>query len=224
MSFPAIARDENSQPPAIRRFLNSDEPTVLSEIYQENCNIVAWRRHLAPQLQQTVNELLKSHPRFQASMTCSPKGAFDAIDKALGCADLTTPLSEDIAELVDMFCCLFDLKRVGLRLTALDRAMCPKFHVDNVPCRLVTTYQGAATQWLPHHLVDRSKLGRGSQGKPDEESGLFATPADIQLLGVGDVALLKGSNWEGNEQAGLVHRSPTLADGEQRLFLSLDFC
>ena len=81
-----------------------------------------------------------------------------------------------------MFCYLFDLKRAGLRLTSLNNAMCPRFHVDGVPCRLVTTYQGIATEWLPHGIADRSKLGRGNQGKSDEQSGLFNNAADIKKL------------------------------------------
>jgi len=100
--------------------------------------------------------------------------------------------------------------------------MCPKFHVDRVPCRLVTTYSGTATQWLPHQSVDRTKLGTGSNGKSDEVSGLYHRN-DMRQLSVGDVALLKGESWSGNEGAGLVHRSPGLADGEKRLLLTLDF-
>ena len=118
--------------------------------------------------------------------------------------------------------CLFDLGKVGLRLTVLDKAMCPRFHVDKVLCRLVTTYQGSATEWLPHNVVDREKLGHGSEGKPDEQSGLFPKLGDIQQLTVGDVALLKGEGWEGKEGAGLVHRSPSLSAGEGRLLLTLD--
>ena len=34
---------------------------------------------------------------------------------------------------------------------------------------------------------------------------------------------LKGELWEGNETAGLVHRSPALAKDERRLLLTLDF-
>jgi hypothetical protein len=34
---------------------------------------------------------------------------------------------------------------------------------------------------------------------------------------------LKGERWEGNENAGLVHRSPVLLSGERRLILTLDF-
>ena len=122
-----------------------------------------------------------------------------------------------------MFCCLFDLKRAGLRLTALDKAMCPRFHVDRVPGRLVTTYQGVATEWLPHEQVDRSKLGEGNNGLTDIHSGLFENEQDIQQLNHGDVAILKGELWEGNENAGLVHRSPALTTDERRLLLTLDF-
>lgn len=222
MSSLAVSNDETNQSPISRRFLEGDKPAIFSDIYQQDCNIVAWRRELEPGLQQVVDEFLKSNRGFQASMTLSPQDAFASVYKALGSSELTAPLSEDIAELVDMFCCLFDLGQAGLRITALDKAMCPKFHVDKVPCRLVTTYQGAATEWLPHNVIDRSKLGHGSEGKADEESGLFPELNDIQQLTFGDVALLKGELWEGNEGAGLVHRSPSLSAGERRLLLTLD--
>ena len=97
------------------------------------------------------------------------------------------------------------------------------FHVDKIPCRLVTTYQGVATQWLNHSDVNRSKLGTGNLGKPDEESGLFKSLNNINQLKQGDVALLKGEYWDENEGAGLVHRSPAVAANEQRLLLTLDF-
>ena len=57
-----------------------------------------------------------------------------------------------------MYCYLFELNEIGLSLRVLDKAMCPRFHVDHVPCRLITTYTGVTTQWLPHTSVDRSKL------------------------------------------------------------------
>jgi len=198
------------------------DPTVLADIYQEECNISVWKRHLASELTEVVNSFLTSHRNFQASMTLSPNHAMASFNEARGNSDLVSPLSENIYQLVDMFCYLFDVKSAGLRLTALDKAMCPKFHVDRVSCLLVTTFQGSATEWLPHERVERSKLGHGSEGKPDEKSGLFSSLGDIQQLNTGDVALLKGELWDGNEGAGLVHRSPALTTGEQRLLLTLD--
>ncbi len=205
------------------RCIASDEAAIFTDIYCEDTNIVIWQRTLSSSLQQTVNHFLSANSKFQTSMTVTPQSAFSSIDKLLSRSACHSELSENIAELVDMFCCLFDLKRAGLRLTALDRAMCPKFHVDQVPCRLVTTYQGIATEWLPHNTVDRTKLGRGSQGLSDSQSGLYQNKSDIHQLNSGDVGLLKGERWEGNENAGLVHRSPSVSPDECRLLLTLDF-
>lgn len=122
-----------------------------------------------------------------------------------------------------MYCCLLGLQRAGLRLTTLDRAMCPRFRVDRVPCRLVTTYQGIATEWLQHSDVDRQHLGVRDSNASDKAVGLYQHETDIQQLACGDVAILKGELWTGNEGAGLVHRSPAVPVGQNRLLLTLDF-
>lgn len=201
----------------------SANPGVFGDIYQELCNIAIWRRELSTNLACGVDELLKSKASLQITMSVTPQNALASVRETLQDYPCAIDLSEDIAELVDVFCCLFDLDSAGLRLTALNHAMCPRFHVDNVPCRLVTTYQGLATQWLPHHRVDRSKLGAGNNGLPDELSGVYPSADDIQHLNSGDVALIKGELWQGNENAGLVHRSPLPKPGERRLLLTLDF-
>lgn len=219
----AIAQPIKAESIAFRCAAESIEPVVLADIYREETNIVIWRRELPSSLRTAVDNFLKANSRFQTSVTVTPKSALASITEALGNSDCYSALSENIAELVDMFCCLFDLGHAGLRLTALDRAMCPKFHTDKVPCRLVTTYQGVATEWLPHNCVDRTKLGPGSQGLPDEHSGLFQNKNVIRQLQAGDVALLKGERWEGNEGGGLVHRSPFASPEQKRLLLTLDF-
>lgn len=205
-----------------RRAAQSETPTVFGDIYQADTNIVIWQRELPASLQAEVKAFLIEKPTFQNAMIISPENTLTNLSETFG-TTAYAELSANIAELVEMFCDLFELKHVGLRMTALHRAMCPKFHTDNVPCRLITTYQGEATEWLPHSLVNRSKLGAGSKGLPDHESGLFQNLEDIQQLRSGDVALLKGERWEGNENAGLVHRSPALDAGESRLLLTLDF-
>ena len=206
-----------------RKAYIDNKPEVLTEIYQKDSNIVIWQRDFSKSFENCIAGFLQANPTFQLSITLSSSNAIEVIHKYLGANDQYIELSENVAELVDMYAYLFGLKRVGLRLASLDRAMCPKFHVDRVPCRLVTTYTGIATQWLPHNHVDRSKLGMGSQGKSDTDSGLYQNAHDIQQLSAGDVALLKGELWEGNENAGLVHRSPVVNTDENRLLLTLDF-
>ncbi|RXJ80313.1 DUF1826 domain-containing protein [Arcobacter sp. F2176] len=204
-----------------RHMAQDKQPTVLSDIYQAEINIAIWRREKSTTLQYSVKEFLALNPTFQKEMVLTPQDALSRVSESFD--NNMTEVSEDIAELVDMFCYLFELKQAGMRLKVLDRAMCPKFHVDKVPCRLVTTYQGMATEWLPHELVDQTKLGWSCNGLPDSESGLYQSENDIQQLDCGDVALLKGTLWEGNENAGLVHRSPGLIVNEKRLILTLDF-
>ncbi len=201
----------------------SDELVNFTEIYQERCNMVICRRSFSPDFLSAIQDFLLSNNNFQFEKIVSPHSILSEMYEALQGFNCMLELSEDIAELVDMFCSLFELKHAGLRLTVLDRIMCPRFHVDKVPCRLITTYLGSATQWLPNYTVDRSKLGTGNNGLPDELSDIYQSAKDIQQLNQCDVALMKGELWKGNENAGLVHRSPSLRTGERRLLLTLDF-
>ena len=97
-----------------RRCIAADQATVLSDIYQDDCNIVVWKRNLASELEQNVAEFLASNSHFQTSMILSPEDAFILIHKALGGSELMAVLSSNIAELVDMFCCLFDLSLIHI--------------------------------------------------------------------------------------------------------------
>ncbi|RXK01476.1 succinylglutamate desuccinylase [Arcobacter sp. CECT 8989] len=204
-----------------QHMVHGKQPTVLSDIYQEKINIAIWQRERPNSLKSSVKEFLELNPTFQKEMTLTPQDALSRVNEFFD--NKMTEVSEDIAALVDMFCYLFELKEAGVRLKVLDKAMCPKFHVDKVPCRLVTTYQGTATEWLPHEVVDQTKLGWGCNGLPDSESGLYQSESNIQQLACGDVALIKGTLWDGNENVGLVHRSPELISNEKRLILTLDF-
>ena len=197
-------------------------PGVLAKIYKQETNIVIWERNLSDTLKQNVTKFLKTNPTFQANVIVSRKSALANLSDSFGGKD-GYALCEDISMLVDMFCYLFERTSAGVRLAVLDYRMCPKFHVDRVPSRLITTYHGLATEWLPHDKVNREKLGSGSGGKSDKSSGLYQYESDIQKLSNGSVAILKGELWDGNENAGLVHRSPNPEKSARRLLLTIDF-
>ena len=204
-------------------FLNhaaiSSQPTILSEIYQDTVNIAIWKKPPDRSHNSLVSELIKDKPQFKAVMTVTADNVIDSLSSHLSDYKHHQEFAQYTQLLVDMFCTLFDLKRVGLRLTLLNHPMCPKFHIDNVPCRLVTTFAGPGTEWLPNGLVDRNKLGKASAGYSDKESGIYRDSIDIQQMDSGDVALLKGEGWFNNQGGGLVHRSPQLVDCENRLLL-----
>lgn len=201
----------------------SPAPEILTDIYRDDCNIAVWQRRLPADFVQAVSEDIARKPIISTTVQVSADSVEKDIESIADDRCYGGLLRGYIAETIDMFCVLFDAPKVGLRLSTLNEAMCPRFHVDRVPCRLVTTFSGAGTDWLPHDDVNRTKLGHGSEGKSDETSGLFSDPLAIQSLQCGDVALFKGETWEGNEGAGLVHRSPMIKAGDVRLLLTLDF-
>ena len=198
-------------------------PEVMTEIYQEQINLVVLQRSLSEEVTKYCQALVDNKPGFNLRSAIKPEKAIQALRSSLPDLAGQTEFTEDLALLLDMYACLFELDEVGLRLQVLDRAMCPRFHTDKLGCRLVSTYLGEGTEWLHNCDIDRAKLGPGSMGLSDDVSGLFLSPACIQQVNAGDIVLLKGDGWYGNEGQGAVHRSPAVSRGEKRIVVTMDF-
>ena len=121
-----------------------------------------------------------------------------------------------LALLAEMMACLFGTAGVGLRVTALEKPMCPRFHVDRIPVRMLCTYGGPGSQWLPAPSVPTGLLVPGV-----DQEGRYAADS-VQQLQAGQVALFKGDTWRDNPGSGVVHRSPPVSPGQQRLLVTLD--
>jgi len=132
-------------------------------------------------------------------------------------------LLADIDFLGSVYADLLGCPAIGLRLEAVDRAMCPRLHKDHTGIRLLCTYRGPATEWLDDCYVNRDRLGNGSDGLPDETSGAMRPGAEIESAKPFDVVLLKGSLWQGNAARGAIHRSPAVGSHEApRVLLAMD--
>lgn len=195
-----------------------DTPLALSDILEDGVNLALWRRQLPLHIAEFGALLVALNEPLAESMVIELNSE-DAEPNVRGLASSCRDLEgyegfiADVAWLVSAFACLLGAKRIGVRLRLLDKAMCPRFHVDHVPVRLITTYAGIGSQWLREGAMDRRKLSQ-----PDAE------PSErIEQIQCGEVALLKGSKWHGNEGHGLIHRSPALKTDERRLILTLDW-
>ncbi|WP_420590547.1 DUF1826 domain-containing protein [Bacterioplanoides sp.] len=204
--------------------LKGDTPEVLPLIYQDGINLIQWQRPENPKVREYAQYLTSNSSHFSVFKNrLEPESAADILQKELPEHLYKQDFIDDFVLLVDMFCTLFELPAALARVSVLDSAMCPKFHTDKVPCRLVSSFCGAGTEWLENHQVRRHKMGHNTQGKSDKDAGVFIHQRFIQQVGTQDVVLLKGEAWEGNEQNGAVHRSPMPVAGESRLLLTLDF-
>ncbi|WPN57982.1 DUF1826 domain-containing protein [Pseudomonas sp. P9_31] len=205
---------------SVIRQVQGDTPKALTGILDDGVNLALWQRQLPAHIADFGRLLLSLNEPLAESLSLellSDDAEPNLHGLASGFSDLEgyEGFIADVSWLVSAFACLLGAQHIGLRLRVLDKAMCPRFHVDHVPVRLITTYAGIGSQWLKEGAMDRRQLG-----KPDAE------PQDdslIQQIASGEVALLKGEKWHGNEGFGLIHRSPQPPPGERRLILTLDW-
>ncbi|MDT6920039.1 DUF1826 domain-containing protein [Pseudomonas atacamensis] len=195
-------------------------PQTLTRILEDQTNLAVWQRQLPVHIADFAQLVLSLNEPLAESLCLElpdEDAEPDLAGLAAGLRDLQVfeGFMSDLKWLISAFACLLGARRIGVRLRVLDKAMCPRFHVDHVPVRLITTYAGIGSQWLEEGAMDRLQLGQANAEPQD--------PASIRQLNSGDVALLKGEKWHGNEGFGLIHRSPQPAPGERRLLLTLDW-
>lgn len=212
-------------PVATPRAVESDAIADLALIFQPEVNLCAVRRQVAPDLAGFVTRLLSGDWNFETQLRVAGDAA--PVGRLLPGEVQALPGAgewlDDVGYLIDLFRDLFGPDGVGLRLRTLGTSMCPRFHMDNVPVRLVCTYGGPGTEWLSEAAMNRDRLGHGAHGLPDGESGLLLDPQAIRALPPYAIGLMKGRKWAGDDGLGAVHRSPALTrEQPRRLLLTLD--
>ncbi|MCC5887922.1 MAG: DUF1826 domain-containing protein [Gammaproteobacteria bacterium] len=199
----------------------------LASIYDPAIHLAVARRQPDPAMIGFVAEVLNRRCVPCAELIVGPAttiaehlpealGGFAAAVTALpGYAEFCRDLELQVAIFTD----LFGINAVGLRIATLQGPMCPRFHVDHVPCRLITTYGGRGTEWLPEEYVDRRQLGCADLPLRHPETGDGATCA-LEPWAIG---LFRGEGWLDGSVGGVVHRSPHIAPAQPRLLMTLDF-
>lgn len=189
--------------------------SVLADIYQGHINLAAWQRQLNSDIHADIKQLLSNKALFNYRVVISPEEVEQWLKKEW--TDTTCKaLIQDIHQLTAMFADLFELEKVGLRLELVNKTVCPYFHVDKVIGRLVTTYFGPTTEWLPETNTNRDAL------EQREYSSIMRDEAELQHATVGDVMLFKGESWPDRGVESIVHRSPECPSHQRRLLLTLD--
>jgi hypothetical protein len=126
---------------------------------------------------------------------------------------LATPLVAVLADAgrqVDRFVAETGATLVSLRLEAVADDACRKLHHDNVARRLVCTYRGPGTEWLPR--AREAALGAERLAVP---------PGLLERVPRFVAALFSGTRLPGARP--VLHRSPPVAgSGEVRLLLTIN--
>jgi hypothetical protein len=197
---------------------------VLSSILEENNNFVLWQRGLSSFLESWGSELKwnKILP-LEANLGLQDLDQFesDLLSEIkvwrTRSPDLNSWIANDVRSIVEEFIQSTNANEVYLSFSAVETDMCKLFHTDKNKLRLLCTYVGQGTLWLPNSNVGREFLGRGVN------RDIVLDPLHVFQARPLDVLILKGETWPNNELGGAVHRSPPLAVGEKRLLLKIDF-
>lgn len=116
---------------------------------------------------------------------------------------------EDMAQICAVFC---DVEQSNLiRIWIGSKRGCRRYHVDNVPRRLLVTYDGRGTEWLPDTAADRDAF---ANGEPNEN--IVKDHAARQFMGEWDISIFRGGT------SGLLHRTPDDALNGSSILMRLD--
>tara|TARA_B100001173_G_scaffold247650_1_gene218098 strand:+ start:47 stop:709 length:663 start_codon:yes stop_codon:yes gene_type:complete len=88
---------------------------------------------------------------------------------------------------------------------------CDRYHIDNVPQRMLVTYAGQGTEWLPNEFADRTAFKNGEPNKNIIKDNLAK-----KYISDWDMALFKGG------EKGLLHRTPDTALNNPSILMRLD--
>lgn len=181
----------------------------LADVFNPTMQVCSWQRSIDKALSDYLDTTAR-HGNIQIREELKVGERARLTDLPPG--EASELLKDDISQLAQILCDLVDCSSVGLRFASVHNAMCPKWHVDRVPIRLLCTYTGIGTEWLEDQHVDRSKL-----------SDPAIVNSKCQRAGIGDVVLLKGALWQDNEGFGAIHRSPAISsECTPRLLLTAD--
>ncbi|MEM6964653.1 MAG: DUF1826 domain-containing protein [Bacteroidota bacterium] len=190
----------------------SDDSTILDDIHMTNKNIAIFQREIAP-LKEGLDQA------SQQSIECKVSGTVEEISTALNTyfaneLPAQKVLLEDILSLLALFQRVSKGDSFRFFLATIHNNMCRKFHTDINSLRLLCTYVGPGTIWLPEAAIDHKALRA-------KASDIVLHKDLIQQAKTGDVVILKGALYP--EAEAIIHRSPTIEEsGEKRLLLRID--
>ena len=133
----------------------------------------------------------------------------DEISEDLKSSDFYMQWVIDMAGVCNIFCETLASSTVGLCLAT--QRSCQRYHIDNVPLRLLVTYYGKGTEWVPDSAVDRLAY---DSGMPNDK--ILTTNNARKFLNAWDIAIFRGG------RDGLLHRTPDAALNTPSILLRLD--
>jgi hypothetical protein len=183
------------------------EVEASERLAQGEVNLVSWHRELPVGLDAQLVEWAKRFPAQFDEIVTMPNYDLSAATRGLA-EPARTWLTMDVAVLIARLAHLADARRLRVSLGAVRTDQCRKFHVDYVRYRLLTTYVGPGTEWVPDEAVRREALDHPPDCPCDANKEIVRDASAIRHAVPGEVIVMKGARHPNHR--GAVHRSPPI--------------
>ncbi|WP_419913692.1 DUF1826 domain-containing protein [Hoeflea sp.] len=200
------------EPPALLQQTAQDvligrQADILADVAAPGVGAAIWQRNRDAGFETWIDRLCAEQlPALRT--TVSVHLAEEAVQAACDVAKLPqgpqrNMLAGDVGALALIFGQVMETGSVQIRLDVSDGVMCPQFHLDNVRARLLCTYRGPGTEYVPEvHRDD---------------------PRQVRAMNTGSVGLFRGAQWDSDVRSAILHRSPGVRQGSgARLLLVID--
>ncbi|MEM6264461.1 MAG: DUF1826 domain-containing protein [Bacteroidota bacterium] len=192
----------------------SHDARILQDIHLAHKNIAIYQRNIGA-LRLELEQVVDQEVNFKASGSIAE--ILNQLSTYAGSHLGSCPsLLVDVAEQLGVFQEITQVSSFRVFFATISNNMCRKFHTDVNDLRLLCSYVGPGTLWLPDEAIDHEA---SRDCGPREEVVIYDHL--IQQAGTGEVVLLKGALYPGAHP--ILHRSPTIEEhGERRLLLRID--
>lgn len=192
---------------------------MLARIGDDALSLVIWQRRLPRALRGGLRHWAARDPvRFEVCVEHDDwiESALEGFPHGDGRAFLVS----DITQLLGRFRQLASSANVKVSFGTVRGDQCRKFHADYHRLRLITTYLGPGTEWLPEAALRREALVDPPACSTTANQLIVKDPALVQRAHSGDVLVLRGHDGVNAGGLAAVHRSPPIEQsGKTRVVL-----
>jgi Protein of unknown function (DUF1826) len=192
----------------------------IKSIRNPGKKMTVWQRKLPNHVTHFLNSLCLPMLRQEQFVWHADQDLTPMLDKAI--ASFSTShcsghmaWREDMQFLLQQCRELSPMHPIKVRLESVSNNGCRLFHTDKVALRMLCTYRGEGTLWIPEHAIDRWQKDRINNSHVKDSTAIAA-------LDTGWVAYLKGDAYPGELDEGIFHRSPTAGTDMPRILLAAD--
>lgn len=188
-------------------FRESDSPEILEALADRQVQLALWRRTLPEGVATALEAWARTRPARWGRIGDPSALVIDDVGAALP-TDIRAWVHNDLRTLLHHFALCAGGRKVRLEFGPVLDNQCRKFHVDHMHLRLITTYVGPGTQWVPESAVRRAGFERCYGRVSDANRAIVPDRTRVRHAVAGDVLAMKGVRH--GDGRGVVHRSPPI--------------